>query len=208
MMVFLCVSRLCQWLMAMSIDLKDYHEQLDALDRTSARRSRRELRRGRRVMSRRRRLQLAGRRQGLSQLGRGQRELVITYIQAMPSVAKEVGEEVIQDCIVEAAKLASMVSGSHPCVRHAHGGQPAGDTELLRGYLELIVSSPRYRATCARYWRIWMNCFQADAGGRGAGAVGRRRISDLRHSSPTSISRAPTARQACRRAARDAVHRQ
>ncbi len=77
---------------------------------------------------------------GLSQLGRGN-ELVITYIQSMPAVVKEVGEELIKDCINSAMKLASMVSGE--VIQLMFDTLPTaanrlGDVELLRGYLGLI----------------------------------------------------------------------
>ncbi len=76
----------------------------------------------------------------LTQLGRGS-ELVVTYLQAMPAVAKEVGEDVLADCITGAMKLASMVSGE--VIQLLFDTLPAaagrlGDAELLRGYLGLI----------------------------------------------------------------------
>src|SRR3569833_938963 len=46
----------------------------------------------------------------LSQLGRGN-DLVASYIEEMPAVVKEAGEDVIKDCVNAALKLASMVSG-------------------------------------------------------------------------------------------------
>ncbi|BAU50003.1 von Willebrand factor A [Sulfurifustis variabilis] len=77
---------------------------------------------------------------GLSELGRG-RDLVVTYIQEMPAVVKEVGEDVIKDCVTAAMKLASMVSGE--VIQLLFDTLPAaagrlGDAELLRGYLGLI----------------------------------------------------------------------
>ncbi|MDH5614714.1 MAG: VWA domain-containing protein, partial [Gammaproteobacteria bacterium] len=42
-------------------------------------------------------------------LGRGS-DLVITYLQEMPLVAKECGEDIIDDCITAAMKLSSMTS--------------------------------------------------------------------------------------------------
>ena len=46
----------------------------------------------------------------LSKLGRGS-DLVITYLQEMPLVAKECGEDIIPDCITAAMKVSSMTSG-------------------------------------------------------------------------------------------------
>ena len=68
-------------------------------------------------------------------------DLVITYLQEMPLVAKECGEDIIPDCITAAMKVSSMTSGevitllfsSLPTVsRHL------GDAQLVRGYLTLI----------------------------------------------------------------------
>ena len=77
---------------------------------------------------------------GLSQLGRGN-DLVVTYIQAMPAVVKEVGEDVLKDCITSAMKLSSMVSGE--VIQLLFDTLPTaanrlGDAELMRGYLNLI----------------------------------------------------------------------
>jgi len=76
----------------------------------------------------------------LTNLRRGH-DLVITYLQEMPLVAKECGEDIIPDCITAAMKVSSMTSGevitllfaSLPTVsRHL------GDAQLVRGYLTLI----------------------------------------------------------------------
>ena len=78
--------------------------------------------------------------QSLANLGRG-KELVIAFIECMPQVVKECGEDVMSDCIHAAMKLASMTSGevitlllqSLPIAANR-----LGDPELLRGYLTLI----------------------------------------------------------------------
>ncbi len=76
----------------------------------------------------------------LTRLRRGH-DLVITYLEEMPLVAKECGEDIIPDCISAAMKVSSMTSGevitllfaSLPTVsRHL------GDAQLVRGYLTLI----------------------------------------------------------------------
>ncbi len=76
----------------------------------------------------------------LSKLGRGH-ELVVTYLQEMPLVAKECGEDIISDVITASMKVSSMTSGqvinlmlsSLPtAARHL------GDAQLVRGYLTLI----------------------------------------------------------------------
>lgn len=76
----------------------------------------------------------------LANLGRGN-SVVISYLQEMPLVAKECGEDVIGDCITAAMKLSSMTSGE--VVALLFGSMPTaarnlGDAELFRGYLTLI----------------------------------------------------------------------
>ncbi len=76
----------------------------------------------------------------LTNLGRGH-DLIITYLQEMPLVAKECGEDIIPDCITAAMKVSSMTSGavitllfsSLPTV-----AKRLGDAQLVRGYLTLI----------------------------------------------------------------------
>ncbi len=93
---------------------------------------------------------------GLCKLGRGN-DLVMTYLQEMPQVAKECGEDIIPDVVTAAMKLASMVSGevinlmlsSLPSVaRHL------GDAELVRGYLTFIH---QFASTAARGLRPMLN---------------------------------------------------
>ena len=76
----------------------------------------------------------------LCNLGRGS-GVVISYLQEMPLVAKECGEDVIGDCLTSAMKLSSMTSGE--VVALLFGSMPTaarnlGDAELFRGYLTLI----------------------------------------------------------------------
>ena len=89
-------------------------------------------------------------------LGRGS-QVVITYLQEMPLVVKECGEDVIPDCITAAMKLSSMVSGE--VVALLFSSLPAaarnlGDAELLRGYLTLIH---QLSSTAARGVRPMLN---------------------------------------------------
>jgi nitric oxide reductase NorD protein len=124
----------------MSVDLKEYHEQLDQLDPHVRSTLEASFAEAARVMSPQGLHNWLEGAKGLSQLGRGN-ELVITYIQAMPAVAKEVGEDVIIDSITSAMKLASMVSGE--VIQLMFDTLPTaasrlGDAELLRGYLGLI----------------------------------------------------------------------
>lgn len=76
----------------------------------------------------------------LAHLGRGS-NVVISYVQEMPMVVKECGEDIIGDCITAAMKLSSMTSGE--VVALLFDSMPTaarnlGDAELFRGYLTLI----------------------------------------------------------------------
>jgi nitric oxide reductase NorD protein len=76
----------------------------------------------------------------LCELGRGS-DLVVSYLQEMPMVVKEVGEDVIKDCSTAALKLSSLVSGEIISLLFANlpsAARRLGDAELLRGYLNLI----------------------------------------------------------------------
>ena len=73
-------------------------------------------------------------------LGRGQ-DLVLTYVQEMPAVAKEVGEDVIPDIVEAMMKLSSHTSGSVITVIVSNlplAAARLGDAEVLRGYLKLL----------------------------------------------------------------------
>ena len=93
---------------------------------------------------------------GLCGLGRGT-DLVISYLQNMPMVAKECGEDTIGDCITAAMKLSSMTSGE--VISLLFNSLPTasrrlGDAELLRGYLTLIH---QLSSTAARGLRPMLN---------------------------------------------------
>jgi hypothetical protein len=124
----------------MSIKLEDYEEFLseaapeirDVLDSTFLEASR--------VMSPMGLQEYMDGAKALSNLGRGS-GVVISYLQEMPLVAKECGEDVISDCLTSAMKLSSMTSGE--VVALLFGSMPTaarnlGDAELFRGYLTLI----------------------------------------------------------------------
>ncbi len=77
---------------------------------------------------------------GLCALGRGH-DLVLAYLENMPLVAREVGEDVIRDCVGAALRLASMTSGEVIALLFASLPTVArrlGDGELLSGYLNLV----------------------------------------------------------------------
>lgn len=76
----------------------------------------------------------------LANLGRGH-DVVISYLQQMPQVAKECGEDVIDDCLSAAMKLSSMTSGAVVALLFdsmSIAARNLGDAELFRGYLTLV----------------------------------------------------------------------
>jgi len=76
----------------------------------------------------------------LCNLGRGH-GVVTSYLQEMPLVAKECGEDVISDCLTAAMKLSSMTSAEVVALLFASmptAARNLGDAELFRGYLTLI----------------------------------------------------------------------
>ncbi len=92
----------------------------------------------------------------LCNLGRGH-DLVITYLQEMPLVAKECGEDIIPDCITAAMKVSSMTSGEVIMLLFANLPTVAkrlGDAQLVRGYLTLIH---QLASTAARGLRPMLN---------------------------------------------------
>jgi hypothetical protein len=73
-------------------------------------------------------------------LNRGE-DLILTYVQEAPAVAKEVGEDVIPDLVSTLMKLGSHTSGT--VLTLIMGNMPLaasrlGDAEVLRGYLSLL----------------------------------------------------------------------
>ncbi|MEJ2693667.1 MAG: nitric oxide reductase activation protein NorD [Candidatus Thiodiazotropha sp.] len=73
-------------------------------------------------------------------LGRGQ-DLVLTYVQEMPGVVKEVGEDIIPDIVESMMRLASHTSGTVITLMLANmplAAQRLGDAQVVRGYLKLL----------------------------------------------------------------------
>jgi nitric oxide reductase NorD protein len=92
----------------------------------------------------------------LLKLGRGE-DLVITYIQEMPLVAKECGEDIIPDVLTAAMKLSSMTSGEVITLLFSSlpsASRNLGDAQLLRGYLTFIH---QFASTAARGLRPMLN---------------------------------------------------
>ena len=73
-------------------------------------------------------------------LGRN-RDLVLTYVQEVPEVVREVGEDVIPDIVTGTMKLSSHTSGTVITLLVSNlplAARRLGDAEVLRGYLSLI----------------------------------------------------------------------
>ena len=76
----------------------------------------------------------------LTELGRGT-DIVISYLQEMPVVVKEVGEDVIGDTVGAAFKLSSMTSGAVISLLFSTlsiAARRLGDANLLRDYLGFV----------------------------------------------------------------------
>ena len=124
----------------MSVKLDDYREQLEGIDPALHGTLASNFADATRVMSPAGLHNYMEGARALSQLGRGN-DLIVSYIESMPAVAKEAGEDVIDDCVNAALKLASMVSGEIIGLLFATlptAARRLGDAELLRGYLSLI----------------------------------------------------------------------
>jgi len=92
----------------------------------------------------------------LCNLGRGS-NVVVTYLQEMPLVVKECGEDIISDCLTAAMKLSSMTSGEVIALLFSSlpsAARNLGDAELLRGYLTMIH---QLASTAARGLRPMLN---------------------------------------------------
>ncbi|MCW9012338.1 MAG: VWA domain-containing protein [Gammaproteobacteria bacterium] len=140
----------------MSINLEDYEEQLqdvapevrDVLDGT--------FQEAARIMSPTGLEAYLSGAKTMCNLGRGS-DLVITYLQEMPMVAKECGEDIIDDCITAAMKLSSMTSGEVITLLFSSlpsASRHLGDAQLVRGYLTFIH---QFASTAARGLRPMLN---------------------------------------------------
>ncbi len=78
--------------------------------------------------------------QAMCTMGKGQ-DLVLTYVQEIPRVVKEVGEDVVPDIVESLMKLASHTSGTVITLIMASlplAASRLGDADVLRGYLNLL----------------------------------------------------------------------
>ncbi len=68
-------------------------------------------------------------------------DLILTYVQEMPSVAKEVGEDIVPDIVSALMKLSSHTSGTVVTLVMANlplAASRLGDADVMRGYLNLL----------------------------------------------------------------------
>ncbi|MCU7904977.1 MAG: nitric oxide reductase activation protein NorD [Candidatus Thiodiazotropha sp. (ex Epidulcina cf. delphinae)] len=124
----------------MSVDFSEYiscldeddHEHLEALESS--------YHEAQRVMSPRGLQNYLEGMRAMCAMGRG-RDLVLTFVQEMPGVTKEIGEDIIPDIVESMMKLASHTSGSVITLILANlplAASRLGDAEVLRGFLKLL----------------------------------------------------------------------
>ncbi len=114
------------------IDFEDAHEHREALESAYHEAAR--------VMSPRGLQNYLEGMRAMCSLGRGQ-DLVLTYVQEMPGVAKEVGEDVVPDVVTSLMKLASHTSGTVITLMMSTmplAARRLGDVDVMRGYLKLL----------------------------------------------------------------------
>ncbi len=124
----------------MTLDLDDYKECLEKLGPERSKNIDGIIQEASRVMSPAGIREYLDGAKGLCNLGRGN-QIVISYLEEMPAVVKECGEDMIGECINAALKLSSMTSGEVIALLFASlptAARRLGDPELLRGYLQFI----------------------------------------------------------------------
>ena len=124
----------------MPIDFSDYLSCLDTGEHHHAQALESSYQEAARVMSPRGLQNYLEGMRAMCAMGRGQ-DLVMTYIQEIPGVAKEVGEDIIPDIVESLMKLASHTSGSVITLILSNmplAAQRLGDADVLRGYLTLL----------------------------------------------------------------------
>jgi hypothetical protein len=140
----------------MSISLKDYEEEIQHLAPEVRKVLEASFQDASRVMSPAGLQTYLDGGKALCNLGRGT-DLVISYLQEMPTVVKECGEDITQECINAALKLSSMTSGEVIALLFNSlptAARRLGDAELLRGYLTLIHQTA---STASRGLRPMLN---------------------------------------------------
>ncbi|MFW5911073.1 MAG: nitric oxide reductase activation protein NorD [Thiohalospira sp.] len=124
----------------MSINLEDYRECLDKAGGHVSETLEASYAEASRVMSPRGLANYLEGARALCELGRGT-DLVESYLESMPAVAREVGEDVVPSIASAAMKLSSMVSGAVIALlmdSMPTAARRLGDAGLVEDYLELI----------------------------------------------------------------------
>ncbi len=124
----------------MSIDFTDYVQCLDESDHNHWAALESSYHEAQKIMSARGLANYLEGMRAMCSMGRGQ-DLVLTYVQEIPAVAREVGEDVLPDIVEAMMKLASHTSGSVITLILSQmplAASRLGDAEVLRGYLKLL----------------------------------------------------------------------
>lgn len=124
----------------MSIDFTEYVTCLDEGDHEHVEALESSYHEAQRVMSPRGLQNYLEGMRAMCTMGRGQ-DLVLTYVQEMPGVAKEVGEDIVPDIVEAMMKLASHTSGTVITLIISNmplAASRLGDAEVMRGYLKLL----------------------------------------------------------------------
>lgn len=124
----------------MSINLDDYRETFDEIAPELRQHLDSNFHEAARVMSPAGLQQYLEGAKGLAGLGRGT-DLVANYLEQMPQVVKECGDDIIQDCVNAALKLSSMTSGQVISLLFATmptAARRLGDAGLVRSYFNLL----------------------------------------------------------------------
>ena len=77
---------------------------------------------------------------GLSELGRGPSP-VLAFLEAMPALAREIGEDQVKDCALAAMKLASVTSGEVIAMflsTAPNAARRLGDADLFAAYVQFL----------------------------------------------------------------------
>ncbi len=124
----------------MSIDFSDYVNCLDEDDHAHVEALESSYHEAGRVMSPRGLQNYLEGMRAMCSLGRGQ-DPVLTYVQEMPGVAREVGEDIVPDIVEAMMKIASHTSGTVVTLMLGNmplAAQRLGDADVVRGYLKLL----------------------------------------------------------------------
>jgi nitric oxide reductase NorD protein len=98
---------------------------------------------------------------GLKSLGRGT-DLVVSFIESAPLVAREIGEQAVSELLSTAIKMYSKTSASVLALLFSTAptaAQRLGELDLFRGYLSSWITCwPRRRVPFGPCWKNWTSC--------------------------------------------------